>query len=136
MPAGLIAGLSQLFHKNAVALGVHRHQAQAARQRFVLRDRDGFAGQVLGLAGGVVVALGAQRFFTPAVHLLLSPRGSRDKTVQARQGEEKTNQAKATRPDFDADEMAGHHDPVEESESGTFVKERGDMGTSIEGVMP
>ena len=46
------------------------------------------------------------------------------------------NQAKATRPDFDADEVDGNHYPMEESESGTFLKELGDLGAYIEGVMP
>jgi hypothetical protein len=70
------------------------------------------------------------------MHLLLSSIGGRDKAVKARQVEQETNQANATRPDFDADEMDGNHYPMSESESGTFLKELGDLGAYIEGVMP
>jgi len=112
IPHALIAGLSQLFHNNEVAVGVHRHQAKAARKRFVLRHREVFAGHVLGQACGFVLAVGDHRFFNPAVHLLLSPIGSHDKAVNARQLDENTHQTNANRPDFDADEMEGNHDPV------------------------
>src|SRR5438445_11282091 len=97
---------------NEVALGVHCHEAKAARKRFVLSDRDGFAGHVLGQACGFVLAVGDHRFFNPAIHLLLSSIGGRDKAVKARQVEPETHQANATRPDFDADEMDGDHYPM------------------------
>ncbi len=112
IPHALIAGLSQLFHNNEVAVGVHRHQAKAARKRFVLRHREVFAGHVLGQACGFVLAVGDHRFFNPAVHLLLSPIGGRDKVVKARQVEQETHQAHAARPNFDADQMEGHHQAV------------------------
>ncbi len=65
IPAGLIAGLSQLFQNNEVALGVHRHQAKAAGKRFVLGHREVFAGHVLGQACGFVLAVGDHRLLQP-----------------------------------------------------------------------
>lgn len=112
MPAGLIAGLSQLFQNNEIAVGVHRHQAKAARKRFVLRHGDVFAGHILGQACGFSLAVGDHCFFNPAVNLLLSPVGGRDKAVKPRQVEEEADQANAARPDFDANQVEGHHQPV------------------------
>jgi hypothetical protein len=128
IPAGLIAGLRQLFQQNAGALGGHGHAAKTARKRFVLRDRDGVTGHGLGQACGFVLAVGAHRFCNPAIHPRLSALGGRDKAVKARQGEQETHQAHATRPAFDADERDGNHYPRSESEAGTFLKELGDLG--------
>ena len=109
---GLIAGLSQLFQNNEVALGVHRDEAKAAGKRFVLGHREVFVGHVLGQACGFVLAVGDHRLFNLAVDLLLSPIGGRDKAVKTCQVEEETDQANAARPDFDADQMEGNHEPV------------------------
>src|SRR5439155_632246 len=48
VPRGLITGLSELFHNNEVALGVHRYDAQAAGTRFVLGHREFLGGLTLG----------------------------------------------------------------------------------------
>src|SRR5438132_9885618 len=55
---------------------------------------------------------------------------------QTTQLEEETGQANTARPDFDAHEVEGHHQPVHKSESGTTLKESGHIGTDIKGVMP
>ena len=108
MPHDLIAGLSQLFHANAVALRVHRDEAQAASKGFVLSHREGFTGHVLGQACGFVLVVDDYRFFNPAVDVLLSTIGSRYKAVQSCQAEQKTHQAHAAGSDFDTDDMEGN----------------------------
>jgi hypothetical protein len=82
------------------------------------------------------LAVGDHRGFNLTVDLLLSAIGGCDKAVQTTQLEEETGQAHAARPDFDANEVEGHHQPVHKSESGTTVKESGHIGTAIKGVMP
>jgi hypothetical protein len=112
IPGCLIASLSQVFQDDEVALGVHCHQTKAARKRFVLSHGDVCAGHVFGQAGGFGVAVGGNRFFNLTVDLWLSPIGGRDKAVKPRQVEDKTGQAHAACPDFDAHEVDGHHQPV------------------------
>jgi len=112
IPHALITGLSQLFQNNEVAVGVHRHQAKAARKRFVLSHREVFAGHVLGQAHGFALAVGDHGCFNLTVDLLLSAIGGRDKAVPTTQLEEETSQANAARPDFDADQMEGNHEAV------------------------
>jgi hypothetical protein len=112
MPAGLIAGLRQLCHNNAVALRGHREEAQAAGKRVVLGHREVFPGPVRGQAGGFVLVVDDSRFFHPAVDVLLSPIGSRDKAVKSCQGETKTHQAKAAGSDCDTDPREGNHAAV------------------------
>jgi hypothetical protein len=112
IPAGLIAGLSQLFQNNAVALRVHRDEAQAAGTRVVLGHREVFTGHVRGQACGFVLVVDDYRFCNPAVDLLLRPIGSRDKAVKSCQGEQKTHQAHAAGSDCDTDHMEGHHEAV------------------------
>jgi hypothetical protein len=136
MPAGVSAGRCQLFPKNAVAGGVQRPQAQPARKRFVLRHGEVFTGHVLGQTRSVVLAVGDQRCFNLTVDLLLSALGGRDKAVQTPQLEEETGQANTARPDFDAHEVEGQHQPVPTSESGTTLKESSHLETDIPGVMP
>lgn len=136
MPAGVIAGLSQLFQHHAVAFRVPRHQAKAARTRCVRRHRAGFAGHGLGHACGGVVAVGDQRFFNPVVDRLLSALGGRHKAVKPRQVEEETPQAHAARPDFDAAQREGQHQPVEKGQPGATLKALGHIGTDIKGGMP
>jgi len=117
MPHDVSAGLRQLCHNHAVALRIQRPQAQAAGQRCVLSHRDVLAGPVLGHAGGCVLAVGDHHFVNPAVDLLVSPIGGRDKAVKARQVEQETNQAHAACPDFAADQMEAHHQPVYKGKS-------------------
>jgi hypothetical protein len=74
--------------------------------------------------------------FNVEIDLLLSPLGGRHKAVQPREIQEETHQAHAARPDCDADHMEGNHDAVSERQSGTALKELGDMGTYIKGVVP
>ena len=49
---------------------------------------------------------------------------------------EEANQANAACPHFDADQMKGNHESVSERQSGTTLKEVGDVGTHIKGVVP
>jgi hypothetical protein len=112
MPTGLIAGLRQLCHKNAMALRVHRHPAKTAGTRVVLGHRERFVGHVLGQACGFIVAGGHERVCNWEVTLLLSALGSCNTAVKSGQGEQETDQAHAARPDFDAPQMEGKHDAV------------------------
>jgi hypothetical protein len=50
--------------------------------------------------------------------------------------EEETNDAHTARPDFDAGEMEGNHQSVEERQPRTALQEVGHMRTHIEGVVP
>jgi len=68
IPAGLIAGLSQLFQNNEVAPGPSS-PGKGRRKRFVLSDRDGLRA-CLGPSVRFVLAVGAHRFFTRRFHLL------------------------------------------------------------------
>jgi hypothetical protein len=112
IPAGLITGLGQLFHNHKVALWVHRDEAEATSTRVVLGPGEVCVGHVLGQAGGLAVARVDDGVFHLAVDLLLRPIGRGDKAVETRQVQEETPQAKATGPDFDADQMAGNHEAV------------------------
>src|SRR5499427_5352157 len=136
MPRGLITGLSQLFHNQEVALRVHRDEAQAAGKRFVLGHGEVFVGHVRGQAYSFIVAIGHHRVFHLDIDLLLSSIGGRHKAVETRQMQEETHQANAACPDFDTDKMASNHESVEERQSGTALKEVGDVRTNIEGVVP
>src|SRR6516165_11765332 len=97
--------------------------AQATGKRFVLGHREVFWGHVLGQAWGLGLAVGNDRLFNLAVHLLLSPIGGGHKAVKAGQVEKKTHQANAAGPNFDADEMEGNHEAVEERQSRTTLEE-------------
>jgi hypothetical protein len=108
----LITGVSQLFQKNAVALRVHREEAQATGKRFVLGHGEVFTGHGLGQACGFIVAIGHQRLFNVDIDLLLSTLGGGHKAVEARQMEKETPQANATGPNFAVDEMAGNHEAM------------------------
>jgi hypothetical protein len=132
----VIAGLSQLFHKNEVALRVHRDEAQAAGKRFVLGHGEVFAGHVLGQASGFIVAIGHHRLFNVDIDLLLRPIGSRHKAVEPRQSQEETHQANAACPNCNTHQMEGNHEAVEERQSGTALKKVGAMRTPIKGVVP
>jgi hypothetical protein len=70
------------------------------------------------------------------IDLLLRPIGGRHKAVETRQIQEETHQAHTACPDCDTDEMEGNHEAVEERQAGTALKEVGNVGTHIEGVMP
>src|SRR5262252_3008893 len=87
-------------------------------------------------AGIFVQPLGHHRVFHLDIDLLLSPIGGRHKAVEPRQMQEETHQANTACPDCDTDQMASHHESVEERQSGTAVKEVGDVRTTIEGVVP
>ncbi len=136
IPAGLITGLSQLFQKNEIALRVHRDEAQAAGKRFILGHREVFLGHILGQACGFILVVGHHRVFNVEIDLLLSPIGGCDKAVETRQVQEETNQANAACPDFDTHQMEGNHNAVQERQAGTALKELGDVGTDIQGVVP
>ena len=112
VPRGLITGLSELFHNNEVALGVHRYEAQAAGTRFVLGHREVFVGHVVGQTCGFIVVVGHHRLFHLEIDLLLSPIGGRHKAVQACQVEKETDQANAACPDCNTDKMQGNHHAV------------------------
>ena len=112
IPSSLIAGLSQLFQNNEVALGVHRDEAKAAGKRFVLGHREVFLGHTAGQACGFIVVVSHHRLFNLKINLLLSPIGSCDKAVETRQMQEEANQANAACPHFDADQMKGNHESV------------------------
>ena len=136
IPRGLIAGRRELGHKKQVALRVHGDEAQAAGKRVVLGHREVFVRHAVGQAYGFMVVVGHHRLCTVEMDLLLSPIGGRNKAVKACQIEEETDQAQAACPDFAADEMAGHHDAVEARQAGTALQAVGDVGTTIESVLP
>ena len=79
---------------------------------FVLGHAEVFWGHVLGQAWGLALVIVNDSLFNLDIDLLLSPIGGRDKAVKAGLMEKETNQANATGPDFDADHMEGHHQPV------------------------
>src|SRR5262245_9484755 len=112
MPTDLIAGLSQLFQQNEIALRVHGDETQAPGKRFVLGDCKVFGGHARGQTRGFRLAIDSYRFLNLAVDALLSAIGGRHKAVKACQVEEETHQTNAAGPDFDANEMAGNHDTV------------------------
>jgi len=136
LPAGVIAGLRPLCHKHAVAVGVHRHQAPPARPRVVLRHRAVCAGHGLGHARGCALAGGDPRCVNRTVDLGLRARGGGDQAVQSTPREAETGQAQAARPDCDAHEGEGQHQPVPQSASGTTVQASGHIGTESQGVRP
>ena len=108
----MIAGLSELFQKNEVAVGVYGDETEAAGKRFVLSDSEVLFGHRLGQAWGLGVVIVDYRLFNVNIDLLLCPIGGRYKAVETRQIQEETNQANAAGPDFDADHMESHHESV------------------------
>ena len=118
IPADLITGLSQLFQNNEIALRVHRDEAKAASKRFVLGHREVFWGHVLGQACCFILAIVHHRLLNLDIDLLLSPIGSRDKTLKAAQAEKETSQANATGPDFNAGHMERNHDRCKNARPG------------------
>ena len=112
IPSCLIAGLSQLFHNNEIALRVHRDEAQATGKGFVLGHREVFLGHAVGQACGFIVAIGHHRLFNVDIDLLLRPIGGGHKAVETSQLEKETHQANATGPNFGVDEVAGNHEAV------------------------
>ena len=62
----------------------------------------------MGLGVGIV----AYRVFPVNIDLLLSARGGGYKAVQTRQVEQKTHQAHAAGPDFDAHQLEANHEAV------------------------
>ena len=88
IPRGVIAGLSKLLQDNEVAHRLRSHQAQAPSKGFVLGYGDVLTGHVLGQPCGFRLAVGTDRFFNLAIHLLLSSIRGRDKPVQTGQLEE------------------------------------------------
>jgi hypothetical protein len=131
MPTGLIPGRSRLLHKNAVAVGGHRDEAQAPGKRFVLGHGEVFGGHGLGQACGFILAIGHHRVFYVDVDLLLRPIGGGHKAVQTRQIQAETHQANAAGPDFDADHRESNHEAREKCQAGTALKKLGDVGTDI-----
>ena len=71
-----------------------------------------------------------------AMDRLLSPIGGRHTAVKAWQVEQETHQAHAACPHFDADEMAGNHEAMEERQARTPLKNVGDLGTDVAGIVP
>ena len=136
IPGRLISGLSQLFQNNEVAHGLYAHHTETSGTRFVLGAADIFAGHVLGQPGSFRVALGADRFFHLAVHLLLSPRRGGHKPIQTGEVEQEADEANPTSPDVNADQVEGENEPMQESQSGAILKELGHMRTDIERVVP
>jgi len=90
IPRRVIAGLSQLFHNNEGAVGVHRDEAKAAGKRFGLGHRAVFWGHAMGHACGFIGVGGPHRWFHVDLALLRSPIGGRHKAVQTCQMKEET----------------------------------------------
>jgi hypothetical protein len=132
----LIAGLSQLFHNNEIALRVHRDEAQTTGKGFGLGHREVFGGHAVSQACGFIVAIGHHRLFNVDIDLLLRPIGSRHKAVEPRQSQAETHQANAACPNCNTHQMEGNHEAVEERQSGTALKKVGAMRTPIKGVVP
>ena len=82
IPTDVIAGLSQLFHKDEVALRVHRDEAQAVGTRFILGHGEVFVGHRLGQAWGLGVGLVDDRLCNVHIDLLLRAIGGGHKAVQ------------------------------------------------------
>ena len=108
----MITGLSELFHKNEVAVGVYGDETEAAGKRFVLGDSAVLFGHRLGQSCGFILVVSHHRLFNLNIDLLLCPIGGRHKAVETRQIQEETHQANAAGPDFDADHMESHHESV------------------------
>ena len=107
MPGVLIASLSEVFQNNEITHRLGGHQAQSAREGFVLGHGDDFAGHVLGQARGFSLAVIDDGLFDLKVDLLLRSIGSGDKPVQTREVEQETDQTNATSTDLDTDQMEG-----------------------------
>lgn len=97
---------------------------------------DDFAGHGLGQAWGFRVLIIADGLFDLVVDLLLCPIGGGDKSVQACEAEQQTDQTNAARTNLDTDQMQGSNEPMEEGESRATVKKLGHLGTDIERVIP
>jgi len=101
----LITGVGRLLQNNVVALGFRSHQAKAAGKRFILGQRDGFGGHVLGQPCAFLLAIPYNRFLHLAVDLLLDAIGRGNKAIEAYESEEQTHQANATGSHFRAHQM-------------------------------
>ena len=88
IPRILIAAMGRLLQEDVVALGLHRHQAQSAAERFILGQGDGFGRHVLGQPRTFLVAIRHDRLLHLTIDLLLRAIGSRDKAIKAAEGEQ------------------------------------------------
>ena len=135
MPGVLIACLGRLLQHNVVAHGLDPHQAQTARKRFILRQRDVFGGHLVRQTRALLVAVRHDRLFHVTVDLLLRPIGSPDKPIEARQLQEQTHQANPTGAHLDTHQMERQDQAMQEGETGDAVKKRHDRGTRIEALL-
>ena len=135
MPGVLIACLCRLLQHNVVAHGVHPHQAQTARKRFILRHRDVFGWHLVRQTRALLLAVRHDRFFHATVDLLLRPIGSADKPIEARELQEQTHQANPTGAHLDTHQVERQDQAMQEGETGHAVKKRHDRGTRIEALL-
>ena len=136
MPTDVLASLSPLCHKHAMALRVHGDEAQAPGNRVGLGDGEVLGGPARGPARGFPRALGGYRCLTLAVDALRSARGGRHKAGKASQVEAETHHAQAAGPAFDANERAGHHEAGEARQARPAVQERCHRRTASQAVRP
>ena len=93
IPRVLIACLGHLFQENVVALGVHPHQAQTARQRFIPRHRHVFGRHLVCQTSAFLMAVCHDRLLHATIDLLLGPIRRPHKPVESRQLQQQTDQA-------------------------------------------
>jgi hypothetical protein len=136
IPGGVSARPSALFQTKKGTHGLRSPQAKTASTGVVLGQGHGFAGHGLGQSGGFRLAGGADRCFTRAVDRRLRPRGSGHTSVQAGEGEEETDQAQATRPDFATHQREGQHEPMQAGEARAIVAKLRHRRAALKGIVP
>jgi hypothetical protein len=93
MPRVLIPCGGCLLQHNVVALGIHPHQAQTARKRFIERHRYLFRRHLLSQTRTFFLTVRYHRFFDVTIDPVLCPIGRTDKPMEACELQQQTHQA-------------------------------------------
>jgi len=105
VPGVLIACLCGVLQEDIVAHRLDGHQAQSTGEGFILRDRDILRWQTLSQAWGFLPCVHHYGFFHMPVDALLRAKGGAHKPIKPRHLRKETDQANATRTDFDKHHM-------------------------------
>ena len=135
IPRVLIPCGCRVLQHHVVALGVHPHQAQTARTRFIERHRHLFGRHLVSQARAFFLTVRHHRFFNVTIDLLLRPIRGADTSIEARELQQQTHQAHPTGTHFRPHHVERQHQSMQDGETRHTVKKRHDRWTRIEALL-
>ena len=120
---------------HVVALGVHPHQAQTARQRCIQRQRHLFRRHFVRPTCACFLTGHHHRFVHVTVALVLRPRGRADKPMAVRALQHQTHQTHPTSAHLNTHHVECDDQPMPEGETGNTVAKRYNRGPGIEAAL-